>query len=68
MIEKVNGWNNSTNSKNIYLNRKAIHIHGGMERNLVRYARYYFCGSTIISGGSKFTRKFDYSRRIFFRH
>jgi hypothetical protein len=38
MVEKVNGGDNSTNSENIDLDRRAIHIHGGMEHNLVRYA------------------------------
>jgi hypothetical protein len=40
MVEEVNGEDNSTNSKNIDLDRRAIHIHGGMEHNLARYAKY----------------------------
>ncbi len=42
MVEEVNGGNNSTDSENIDPKRKAIHIHGGMEHNLARYAKYYF--------------------------
>jgi hypothetical protein len=34
-VEKVNGGNNSTNLKNTNLDRRAIHIHGGIEHNLV---------------------------------
>jgi hypothetical protein len=30
MVEKENGGDNSTNSKDIDLNKRAIHIHGGM--------------------------------------
>jgi hypothetical protein len=45
-IEEVNGGDNSTNSKNIDPNRRAIHIHGGMEHNLVGYAKYYSYGNT----------------------
>jgi hypothetical protein len=46
MVEEINGGDNSIDLKNIDLDRKAIHIHRGMEHNLVRYAKYYFCGST----------------------
>jgi hypothetical protein len=28
------------------LDKRAIHIHGRMEHNMVRYAKYYSCGST----------------------
>jgi hypothetical protein len=35
MVEEVNGGNNSTYLRNAYLERRAIHIHGGMEHNLV---------------------------------
>jgi hypothetical protein len=41
MVEKVNSLDNSTNSKNTNINRRAIHIHGGMEHNLAMYAKYY---------------------------
>jgi hypothetical protein len=68
MVEKVNGGDNSINSENINLDKRAIHIHGGMEHNLARYAKYYFCGSIEILGGSEFTRKIDYNRRDFFQH
>jgi hypothetical protein len=39
-IEKVNGGDNSTYSRNIDLDKRAIHIHGGMEHNLAMYAKY----------------------------
>jgi hypothetical protein len=39
MVEKVNGGDNSTNSKNTDPNIWAIHIHGGMEHNLAKYAK-----------------------------
>jgi hypothetical protein len=45
MVEKINGEDDSTNSKNTDPYRRAIHIHGGMEHNLARYANYS-CGST----------------------
>jgi hypothetical protein len=67
-LKKVNGGDNSTNSEDINLAERAIHIHGGMEHNLVEYAKYYSYGSTKISGCSEFTRKIDYSRRDFSRH
>jgi hypothetical protein len=46
MLEEVNGGDNSIDSKNTYLDRRAIHIHGRMEHNLARYAKYYSCKST----------------------
>jgi hypothetical protein len=30
MVEEINGGDNSTNSKDIDLDKRAIHIHGGM--------------------------------------
>jgi hypothetical protein len=45
MIEEVNGGDSSIDSKNKNLDRRAIHIHGRMEHNLVKYAKYYSCGS-----------------------
>jgi hypothetical protein len=45
-IEEVNGGDNSIDSKIIDPNRRAIHIHGRMEHNLAKYAKYYFYGST----------------------
>jgi len=56
MVEKVNGGNNSTDLKNIVIDKRAIHIHGGMENNLAGYAKYYSCGSTKISRGSEFIK------------
>ncbi len=44
-VEKVNGWYNSTYLENTNPNKKAIHIHGGMEHNLDGYSKYYSCGS-----------------------
>jgi hypothetical protein len=68
MVEKMNGGNNSTDSKNIDANKKAIHIHGGMEHNLAGYAKYYSNGSIEISRGSEFTRETNYNKRDFSRH
>jgi len=65
---KNNGGDNSTNLKNTNPNRKAIHIHGGMEHNMAGYAKYYLCGNTKILGGSGFTRKIDYHKRNVSRH
>jgi hypothetical protein len=68
MVEEINGGDNSTNSRNTDLDKKVIHIHGGMEHNLARYAKYYSHRSIEISRGSEFTRKIDYNRRDFSRH
>jgi hypothetical protein len=68
IVEKINGGDNSTNLENIDPDKRAIHIHGGMEHNLAKYAKYYSCGITKISKGNEFTRKFDYNRRDFFGH
>jgi hypothetical protein len=57
MVEKVNGGDNSIDSKDTNQVRRAIHIHGGMEHNLAEYAKYYFYGSIKFLGGSEFTRK-----------
>jgi hypothetical protein len=46
MVEKANGGDNSTYSKDIDAIKRGIHIHGGMEHNLVEYAKHYSCGST----------------------
>jgi hypothetical protein len=46
IVEEVNGGDNSIDSKNTNPTKKAIHIHGGMEHNLVRYVKYYSYGST----------------------
>jgi hypothetical protein len=68
VVEAVYGGNNSTNSKNINLNQKAIHIHGGMEHNLVGYAKYYSCGRTEISRRNEYTREIDHNRIDFSKH
>jgi hypothetical protein len=68
MVETINGGNNSRNSKNTKLDRRPIHIYGGMKHNLVGYAEYYSCGCTEISRSSEFTREIDYSRKVFSRH
>jgi hypothetical protein len=67
-IEKINGGDNSTYSKNIDSNKRVIHIHGMMEHNLARYAKYYSYKNTKISKGSELTQKFDYNRRDFSKH
>jgi len=66
VVEVVNGKDNSTNTKNTNPDKRAIHIHGGMEHNLVEYAKYYSCGCTKISKSSEFTRETDHNRRDFF--
>jgi hypothetical protein len=68
VVEAVNGGNNSTDSKNTNLNKRAIHIHGGMEHNLAGYAKYYSCGCTKILGSSEFIRETDHNIRDFSRH
>jgi hypothetical protein len=56
---------NSTDSENTNPNQKAIHIHGGMEHNLVEYAKYYSYGCIKISGSGEFTREIDHNKRDF---
>jgi len=68
VVEAIYGGDNLTNSKNINLNQKAIHIHGGMEHNLVGYAKYYSYGRTKISRNSESTREIDHSIRDFSKH
>ncbi len=68
MVEEVNGGDNSTYSENLYANRRAIHIHGGMEHNFAKYAKYYSCGNTKILRSSEFTREIDHNRRDFSGH
>jgi hypothetical protein len=68
MVEKVNIGDNSIDSKNIDLDKRAIHTHGGMEHNLAEYAKYYFCGSIKISRNSEFTRQIGHNRRDFCGH
>ncbi len=68
MVEEVNGGDNSTYSENTNPYVRAIHTHGGMEHNLVGFAKYYSYGSTQISGSSEFTREIDHIRRDFSRY
>jgi hypothetical protein len=51
--------------QNKNLDKRAIHIHGGMEHNLAECPKYYSYKSTKISRGSEFTRKIDYNRKDF---
>ncbi len=67
-IEEVNGGNNSTNLENIDLDKRVIHIHGGMEDNLAEYAKHDSYGHTKILGDSEVTRKIDYNRKDFLGH
>jgi hypothetical protein len=39
VVEKINGGDNSIDFENTNPNKRAIHIHGGMEHNLVEYAK-----------------------------
>jgi hypothetical protein len=64
----VNGGNNSTDAKNTNLDKRSIHIHGGMEHNLAGYAKYYSCGCIEILGSSEFIKETNHSRRDFSRH
>jgi hypothetical protein len=40
-VETINCGENSTDSENTNSNKRAIHIHGRMEHNLAKYAKYY---------------------------
>jgi hypothetical protein len=51
-VKEINGGDNSKDSKNKDLDKRAIHIHGGMEYNLARYAKYYSYGNIKILGSS----------------
>jgi len=64
-VVEVNGGDNSIDSKNTNLDKRAIHIHGGMEHNMVGYAKYYSCGRTKISRSSEFTKETNHNRRNF---
>jgi hypothetical protein len=70
MVEEINGGDNSTNLENTNPNpnKRAIHIHGGMEHNLAGYAKYYSYRSTKISRSNEFTRKIDYNIKDFSRY
>jgi hypothetical protein len=67
-VQVVNGVDNSTDSENTNLDKKAIHIHGGIEHNLAEYAKCYFCGCTKILGSCEFTRETNQSGKDFSRH
>jgi hypothetical protein len=67
-VQVVNGVDNSTDSENTNLDKKAIHIHGGIEHNLAEYAKYYFCGCTKVLGSCEFTRETNRSGKDFSRH
>jgi hypothetical protein len=58
----VYGGDNSTYSKNMNPNQRAIHIHG-VEHNLAMYAKYYSCGCIEISGSGEFTRAPIFSKK-----
>jgi hypothetical protein len=60
------GGKNSIDSKNTHPNWKAIHIHGGMQHNLSKYAKYYSCGHTKISRNGEFTRETNHNIRDFY--
>jgi hypothetical protein len=68
MVEVVNGGDNLTNSENKNPNKRAIHIHGRMEHNLARYAKYYSYGCTKFSRSSEFIRETDHNIKTFFGH
>ncbi len=65
---EVNGEDNSIDLENKNLDKRAIHIHGGMEHNMAKYAKYYSYGRKKISRSYEFTRKFNYSRRDSSKH
>jgi hypothetical protein len=68
VVEAIYGGDNSIDSENTNPNQKAIHIHGEMEHNLVKYAKYYSYGCTKILGNSEFTKEIDHNRKDFFGH
>jgi hypothetical protein len=68
VVEVVNGGDNLTNLKNTTPDKRAIHIHGRMEHNLVGYAKYFSYGHTKILKSSEFTMETEHSRRIFSRN
>jgi hypothetical protein len=51
--------------QNIDPNKRAIHIHEGMEHKLAKCAKYYSYRSIEIFGSSEFTKKNDYNKRVF---
>jgi hypothetical protein len=67
-VNASNVGDNSKKFKNTKLDIRAIHIHGGMEHNLARYAKYCSCGRIKILGNTEFTKEIHHSRRDFSRH
>ncbi len=63
MVEAVNGGDNLIDLKNTNPDKRAIHIHGRMEHNLVGYAKYYSCGCTKISKSNEFTMEIEHNRK-----
>ncbi len=67
-VKKVNGGDDSTDLEYTNPNKRAIHIHVGMEHNLARYAKYYSYGNTWIIRSSEFTKEIDHIRKVFSRY
>ncbi len=65
LVETINGGDNSIDSENTNLDRRAIHIHGEMEHNLVEYSKYYSCGHIEISRNNEFAKETNHNRRNF---
>jgi len=57
-----------SDSENTNPDRRAIHIYGGIEHNLVGYDKYYSYGSIEISRGTEFTRKIDHNKKKNSKH
>jgi len=68
MMVEFNGGDNSKDLKNTNPNKRAIPIHGGMEDNMAKYAKYYSYGSTKISRSSEFTKETNHYRRDFSKY
>ncbi len=66
--DEVNSGDNSIDLKNIDPNKRAIHIHEGMEHNLAEYAKYYSYGNIEVSRSNEFTRQINHNKRDFFGH
>ncbi len=62
-VQEINGGDYSIDLKDIDLDKRAIHIHGGMEHNLAEYAKYYSCGSIEVFGSSEFIRQTKTNKR-----
>jgi hypothetical protein len=68
VAKEVNGGDNSSNLENMNPNKKAIHIHGGMEHKLVGYAKYYSYESIKFIGNSEFIKETNHNRKYFSRY